>query len=345
MNEHLRRTESFSSCSGSQASPNPYGELSAKTLSRMFYETAEQLLSEANDDSESDASSVLDCVSKSRLNVDDFTISNARSDGPSLGPSEYSTSWSVDLDGWQSLKVPHAPTVLQTYREDASIIGHKISQIASLSGEHGASIFSVNATELAQMKEPVAIMQSAVARCLERLGLCYQPDFACDFVSSYTIDFALVSPGCDSEHVAILVDGPSHKPCFLRVRDRLLRARGWHLVRLSLDEWSRLGDQKNEDLYLSRRLKGLSRGPVYISPTRPSPNSLRSVETTSGMSASSTNWSAVTTAPLLANEPSADPIAGCKRPWNESDADNVDESRALGGRRPSATWSQLPVAT
>ena len=352
MNEHLRRTESFSSGdsqgsrTGRQVSPNPYGELPVKTLSRMFYETAERLLSETNE--ASDSSSVSD-VSESRLNLDDFTISNAHSDGPSPGPSEPSTLWSVEMslglqprssdsDGWRSLTVP------QTYREDA---GQMISQIASLSGEHGASIFQVTDAELAGMREPVAIMRSAVASCLDRLGLCYQLDYACDFVSSYTIDFALVSPGCDPERVAILLDGPSHKPFFLRARDRLLRARGWSLVRLSLSEWSRLSDQKNEDLYLSRRLKGLSRGLVHISPRHCSPvcrsprvdcdatasfDSLQS--TASGMSASSTNWSTVTTAPLLADEPSVDPIAGCKRPRDESNADDVDESSlVVGGRR------------
>ena len=194
------------------------------------------------------------------------------------------------------------------------------------------------------MRGPVAIMRSAVSSCLERLGLCYQLDYACDFVSFYTIDFALVSLGCDPERVAILVDGPSHKPCFLRARDRLLRARGWSLVRLSLSEWSRLSDQKNEDLYLSRRLKGLSRGLVCISPRHCSPvcrsdcdvtASFDSLQSTACvMSASSTKGSAVTTAPLLADEPSADPIASCKRPWGVSNADDVDESSyVVGGRR------------
>ena len=308
-----------------------------KTLSRMFYETAERLLSETN--KESDTSSVSD-LSESHLNLDDYTISNAHSDGPSPGPSEPSTLWSVkvDSDGWKSLTVP------QTIRENA---GQMVSQIASLGGEHGASIFPGTKAEMAEMREPVTIMRSAVASCLERLGLCYQLDYACDFVSSYTIDFALVTPGCDPERVAILVDGPSHKPCFLRARDRLLRARGWSLVRLSLGDWSRLSDQKDEDLYLSRRLKGLSRGLVHISPRHCSPvcrspridcdatasfDSLQS--TASGMSASSTNWSTVTTAPLLADEPSVDPIAGCKRPRDESDAGDVDESSlVVGGRR------------
>ena len=217
-----------------------------------------------------------------------------------------------------------------------------VSQIASLGGEHGASIFPGTKAELAEMREPVTIMRSAVASCLERLGLCYQEDFACDFVSSYTIDFALVTPGCDPERVAILVDGPSHQPCFLRVRDRLLRGRGWSLVRLSLGDWSRLSDQKDEDLYLSRQLKGLSRGLVYISPLCRSPRidcdataSFDSLQSTaSGMSASSTNLSSVTTAPLLADEASVDPIASCKRPRDESNADDVDESSlVVGGRR------------
>ena len=340
MHEHLRRTESFSSSdsqdsrTGRLVSPNPYGELPVKTLSRMFYETAERLLSETNE--ESDTSSVSD-VSESRLNLDDFTISNAHSSLWSVEMSLGLQPRSSDSDGWRSLTLP------QTYREDA---GQMISQIASLSGEHGASIFQVTDAELAEMREPVAIMRSAAASCLDRLGLCYQLDYACDFVSSYTIDFALVSPGCDPERVAILVDGPSHKPCFLRVRDRLLRARRWSLVRLSLSEWSRLSDQKNEDLYLSRRLKGLSRGLVHISPRHCSPvcrspridcdgtasfDSLQS--TASGMSASSTDWSTVTTAPLLADEPSVDPIAGCKRPWDESNADEVDESNLVVGCR------------
>ena len=98
---------------------------------------------------------------------------------------------------------------------------------------HRIIILSATMAELARMTEPVAIMRSEVARCFEQLGLCYELDFTCDFVSLYTIDFALVSPGRDSEHVAIMVDGLSYKPCLPRVRDRLHRA-----LRLSLGEWS-----------------------------------------------------------------------------------------------------------
>jgi hypothetical protein len=80
--------------------------------------------------------------------------------------------------------------------------------------------------ELARIWEPVAIMRSEVERCFEQLG-CYELDVTCDFVSLYTIDFALVSPERDSEHVAIMVDGLWYKPCFPRLRDRLLRALEW----------------------------------------------------------------------------------------------------------------------
>jgi hypothetical protein len=205
----------------------------------MFVEAAKRLI-----DDDDDTSSCGSCMSVISINDE---LGFCRSAAGVRGPSESGGT----ADGWQSLSVP--PDVLSASRWDAG----RIRRIGSLTGSGcgESKMLSLTAAELAQTREPVAHVRSAVMSCLERLQIAHHVDVACCAESIYTIDAAPVSQ--TSERVAILVDGPLHEPCFLRTRDRLLRALGWTLVRVHLFEWSQLRDPTEEDTYLSQRLRGL----------------------------------------------------------------------------------------
>jgi hypothetical protein len=111
----------------------------------------------------------------------------------------------------------------------------------------------------------VSTGQREVGESLRRLGVSHELEYV-TADGLFSIDLAIVD-----RRIALEFDGPSHfttntlEPLgHTRLRDRLLRAMGWHVVSIPFFEWDTLHHPEQMDAYVKRRLLQAAQTPQEV---------------------------------------------------------------------------------